>query len=178
MITVKDMRTSLGIECGRALGVVARLVVAQAAGGVAKHHGNVVADFKGEAAARADELAALAVALQKPALADRTDDHVVEFGGHCSQYPFRKGLKPTFYRSWWGGNHNKNASNRIRGCGRRFSWLAESRSVPACGVAGALVDQVDQVGVELDFKTDDPDALVACERRIVALPVRSKHLSD
>ena len=61
MITVKDMRTSLGIECGRALGVVARLVVAQAAGGVAKHHGNVVADFKGEAAARADELAALAV---------------------------------------------------------------------------------------------------------------------
>ena len=40
--------------------------------------------------------------------------------------------------------------------------------MPACGVAGALVDQVDQVGVELDFKTDDPDALVACERRIVA----------
>lgn len=73
MITVKDMRTSLGIECGRALGVVARLVVAQAAGGVAKHHGNVVADFKGEAGSAADELAALAVALQKPALADRTD---------------------------------------------------------------------------------------------------------
>ena len=45
MITVKDMKASLGIEFASAIALVLCFVVREFAGSIAKHDGNVVTNF-------------------------------------------------------------------------------------------------------------------------------------